>query len=98
MEAILTLRQRGVALIAAIAMVLAFIVASTQAASAQAYPPGPPPPGGTGNIEVVQPTAAAPLARTGSNLTLPAVEVAVVLLAAGGLLVTVGRRRLGAHG
>jgi hypothetical protein len=49
-----------------------------------------------GSLEIIAPTAA-PLARTGSNSTLPLVRLGFALLAAGGLVILVSRRRKGAE-
>ncbi|MEY2449271.1 MAG: hypothetical protein QOH79_2747 [Acidimicrobiaceae bacterium] len=44
-------------------------------------------------LEIVRPAAAEPLARTGSNSTMPLARLGFGLLAAGGLAIVVSRRR-----
>ena len=86
----MTIRGRGLSLLAALAMVTVLLFGWASAASAQQdYTPPPPTDGAIQGNNQQQ----APLARTGSNSTIPTAEIGVLLLVAGGFFVIVARKR-----
>ena len=86
------------AVVVATVLLLVCVLATSQApsVSAQDYPPRVQ---ATDEVKAEQITASdqAPLARTGTSSTVPLAQLAVVLVATGGLLVLAARRRSAPH-
>jgi LPXTG-motif cell wall-anchored protein len=87
------MRRRGLALLAAFAILGVIVLGSVSTASADDYTPSVP-----SSSQSVAPTNSSnstpgTLPRTGSNSTIPFLELGVVLVLAGGFLVLVARKR-----
>jgi LPXTG-motif cell wall-anchored protein len=94
LEATLSIRQRGVALFAALMIVGVVVLGSVSAASAQSdYKPSTESSSIAPSSSSHASGAATPLPRTGSNSTVPMTQLGVLLVVAGGFLVIVARKR-----
>src|SRR3954470_17416940 len=87
LEAKLSIRQRGVALMAALTIVGAVLIGTMSAASAQNYQPSTQPSSSVAPSSGSQSSTTAALPRTGSNSTVPMTQLGVLLVVGGGFLV-----------
>jgi LPXTG-motif cell wall-anchored protein len=92
LEATLSIRQRGVALVAALTIVGAVLFGMMSAASAQNYQPSTQP-SSVAPSSASTSTGGSALPRTGSSSTLPMAELGAVLVVGGGFLVIASRKR-----
>jgi LPXTG-motif cell wall-anchored protein len=93
LEATLSIRQRGVALFAALMIVGVVVLGSVSAASQSDYKPSTESSSIAPSSSSHASGAATPLPRTGSNSTVPMTQLGVLLVVAGGFLVIVARKR-----
>lgn len=88
----MSIRRRGMALLAVCAILATVVLGFASTASAQSYTP-PSQLQNSGIQANQEAQAQAPLARTGSNSTIPVAEFGVALLMAGGFLLIISRKR-----